>query len=47
MQLSLPIQTSRAMLIWLTENVRINTDVFSPWHSPSKLDFVFLCHDSA
>ena len=25
------------MLIWLSENVRINTDVFSPWHSPSKL----------
>ena len=21
--------------------------VFSPWHSPSKLGFVFLCHDSA
>ena len=26
-----------SLVLWLNENVRIITDVFSPWHSPSKL----------
>ena len=30
-------QASLAMLIWLNKNVRFITDVFSPWHSSSKL----------